>query len=86
MPHSEITEAVLVYCNVARNDYQRDSGVLYTIISNKSFGQLLDISPQNIIFLKSFDSEVLYIEVRCIDRNSNPRETEDKINITLVIN
>ena len=56
MPHSEITEAVLVYCNVARNDYQRDSGVLYTIISNKSFGQLLDISPQNIIFLKSFDS------------------------------
>ena len=86
MPHSEITEAVLVHCNVVHKDYQQDSGVLYTIISNELFGQLLDISPQNIIFLKTFDSEILYIEVRCIDRNSNPLETEDKISITLVIN
>ena len=32
-------------------------------VPNKSFGQLLDISPKKFIFLKSFDSEFLYIEV-----------------------
>ena len=56
--------------------------VLYTFVPNKSFGQLLDISLENFIFLKTFNSEFLYIEVY---RNSNPLEIEDKINITLVI-
>ena len=30
-------------------------------ISNESLGQLLDISPKNVIFLKTFDSEFSYI-------------------------
>ena len=34
-----------------------------TFVSNKSFGQLLDISPKSFIFLKTFDSEFSYIEV-----------------------
>ena len=62
MPHSEITEVVLLHCNIV-NDYQHDSRVLYTFVPNKSFGQLLDISPQNFIFLKTFNSEFSYIEV-----------------------
>ena len=32
-------------------------------ISNKSFGQLLDILPKNYIFFKTFDSGLSYIEV-----------------------
>ena len=47
VPHIEITEVVLVHCNNVNNDYQQDSRVLYTFVSNKSFGQLLDISPKN---------------------------------------
>ena len=39
----EITEALLVHCNIANNGYQQDSKVLYTFIFNKSFGQLLDV-------------------------------------------
>ena len=31
--------------------------VLCTFVPNKSFGQLLDISPKNVIFLETFDSE-----------------------------
>ena len=27
VPHSEITEVVLVHCNIVNNDYQQDSGV-----------------------------------------------------------
>ena len=73
-------------CNIVNNDYQQDSRVLYTFVPNKSFGQLLDISPKNFIFLKTFDSEFSYIEVWFTDQNSKPLEIEDKINIALVIN
>ena len=31
VPHSEITEVVLVHCNMLNNGYQQDSRVLYTI-------------------------------------------------------
>ena len=60
--------------------------MLYTFVPNKSFGQLLDISPENFIFLKTFDSEFSYIEEWVTDQNSNPLEIEDKINIIIVIN
>ena len=57
LPHLEITEVVLVYCNVVSNDYQHDLRVLYTFVPNKSFGQLLDMSPKNFIFKRAFNSE-----------------------------
>ena len=38
MSHLKITEVVLVYCNIANKDYQEDSGILYTSVPNKSFG------------------------------------------------
>ena len=82
----EITEEVLIHCNVVNNSYQQNSRVLYTFVPNKSFGQLLDISPENFIYLKTFDSEFSYIEVWFTDQNSNPLEIEDKINTTFVIN
>ena len=37
-PNLEITEEVLVHCNIVNNDYQQDSRVLCTFIPNKSFG------------------------------------------------
>ena len=67
-------------------DYQQDSGILSTFVPNKSFRQLLDISPKNITFLQTFDSEFSYIEVWFTDQNSKPLEIKDKINITLVTN
>ena len=63
MPHLEITEVVLIHPNIVNNDYQQYSRFLYTFAPNKSFGQLLDISPKNLIFLKTFDSYSFYIEV-----------------------
>ena len=81
VPNLEITEVVLVHYNFFNDYYQRNSRVLDTFVPNKSFGQLLDVSPKN---LKTFDSEFLYIEVWFTDQNSNPLEIGDKINITLV--
>ena len=52
--HLEITKVVLVHCNIVGNDYEQGSGVLYTFVTNKSFGQLLDMSPKNFIVLKTF--------------------------------
>ena len=43
VPNLEITEAVLIHCNIANNDYQQDSRVLYTSVINKSVDQFLDI-------------------------------------------
>ena len=52
VPHLEITEVILVHCDMVNNDYQQDAPVLYAFVPNKSFGSLLDISPSNYIFLK----------------------------------
>ena len=52
VPHLEITEVVLVHCNIVNNNYQQDSRVLYTFIPNKPFASLSEISPTNHIFLK----------------------------------
>ena len=86
MPHLEITELVSIHCNIVSNDCQQDSRVLYKFVPNKSFGQLLDISPENFLFLKTFNLEFSYIKVRFIDQNSKPLEIEDKISLTLAIN
>ena len=85
VPHLEITEVVLVHCNMVNNDYQHNSRVLYTFVPNKSFGSLLDISPSNHIFLKTFNSEYDEIIVWFTDQNSKPLEIEDRINLTMVI-
>ena len=72
VPHLEISEVVLVHCNIVSNDYQQDSRVLYTFVPNKSFGSLLEISPTNHISLKKFNSEFQDIEVWFTDQNSQP--------------
>ena len=50
MPHLENTEVVLVHFNIFNNDYQHVSRALYRFVPNKSFGQLSDILPKNVIF------------------------------------
>ena len=50
VPHLEITEVVLIYCDILNNDYQQDSRELYTFVPNKLFGSLLEISAISHIF------------------------------------
>ena len=54
-------------------------------VPNKPFGSLLEISPANRIFLKTFNSEYDKIIVWFTDQTSQPLKIEDKINLTLVI-
>ena len=56
-PHLEITEVILVHCNIVNNEYKQDSRGLYIFVPNKIFSSLLEISSKNHIFLKPFNSE-----------------------------
>ena len=85
VPHLEVVELVLVHCNLVNNDYQQDSRILYTFVPNKTFGSLLEISPTNQVFLKTFNSEFQEVKIWFTDQTSKPLELEDKINITLLI-
>ena len=75
--HIEITEVILVHCYIVHNDYQQDSRVLYPFVPNKPFGSLLEISPTNHIFLKTFNSEYDEIKVWFTDQSSPPLVMED---------
>ena len=77
---------LLIHCNIVNNHYQQNSRVLYIFLPNKSFSQLLDISPKKYIFLKNFNSTFLDIQLWFTDQNSKLPEIEDKINTTLFIN
>ena len=85
VPHLEIVELVLVHCNLVNNDYQQDSRMLLTFVPNKTFGSLLEISPTNQVYLKTFNSEFHEVKIWFTDQTSKPLELEDKINITLII-
>ena len=85
VPHLEITEVFSFHCNIVNNDHQQDSRVLYMFVPNKPFDSLLEISPTNHLFLKTFNSEYDEIIVWFTDQNSKALEIEDKINLTMVI-
>ena len=85
LPHLEITELVLVHCDLVNNDYQQDLRILYTFVPNKPFGSLLEISSKNHIFLKALNSEFQVISIWFKNQTSKLLEVEDKINLTLII-
>ena len=63
VPKLETAEVILVHCNIVNNYYQQDSRVLWKLVSNKSFGHLLDILTKSLIFSKTVNSKVSFIKV-----------------------
>ena len=58
MPRLETTELVLIRCIIVNNNQQQNSRVLPKFVNlNKSSGQLLNISPKNLIFSEKFKSQ-----------------------------
>ena len=45
VPKLETVEVVLVHCNLVNKNYQQASKVLFTVVPNKQFGQLITITP-----------------------------------------
>ena len=73
----EITEVVLIHCNIVNKNYQKSKSAVF-VVSNKSLGQLIDILPKNFTFLETLGSKFLYIEVWFTDKNCSAVEIEDK--------
>ena len=89
VPKLENVEVVLVHCNhcnLVNNSYQQHSRVLFTFVPNREYGQLISISEDSLVFLKTMNMEFSETEIWFTDQNNNALEIEDNVNISLIIN
>ena len=84
VPKLEFVEAVLVHCNLVKNDYQHSSKVLFSFVPNKQFGQLINISPNTLTMINTIKTEFSFVEVWFTDQISKALEIEDNVNLTLI--
>ena len=85
VPKLESVGLVLVHCNLVNNSYQQASKVLFTFVLNKTNGQLITVSPETLIMLKTINTEFSFIEIWFTDQDNRPLEIEDSVNISLII-
>ena len=86
VPRLKNVEVVLGHCNLVNNSYQQASRVLFTFVPNKQYGQLISISPNSFIFLKTMNTEFSETEKWFTNQNNNSLEIENNVNISLIIN
>ena len=63
VPKLESVEVVLVHCSLVKNDYQHTSKVLFSVVPNKQFGQLINISPHSLTMMNTVSTEFSFTEV-----------------------
>ena len=85
VPKLESVDLVLVHCNLVNNSYQQASKVLFTFVPNKKYGQLITVSPETLIILKTVNTEFSFIEIWFMDQDNRPLEIEDSVNVSLII-
>ena len=85
VPKLESVQVVLVHCNLVKNDYQHSSKVLFSFVSNKQFGQLINISPNTLTMMNTVNTEFSFVEVWFTNQAIKALEIEDNVSLTLVI-
>ena len=60
--------------------------VLNTFAANKYYIYLLNVEPTNLVLLKIYNSKFDAVIKTFKDQNVRPLETEDKVNLMLLIN
>ena len=85
VPKLKIVEVVLVHSNLVKNDYQHNSKVLFTFAPNKTFGQLINITPHAFTMMNTLNTEFTYVDFWFTDQSSKALEIEDNVNLTLII-
>ena len=58
VPKLESVEVALLVCNPVNNKYQEASKVLFTVVPNKQFGQLIDTAPHSLTMLSTTNIEL----------------------------
>ena len=85
LPKLESVEAVLVHCNLAKNDYHHASEVSFTFVPNKKFGKLQNISSHVFTMMNTINTESSSVEIWFTDQSSEALEIEDNVNLTSII-
>ena len=85
VPKLESVEVALVHCNLVKSDYQHTSKVLFTFVTNKQFGQLINISPRYLTMMNTINTEFSFAEVSFTAQVSKVLETKDSVNLTIII-
>ena len=85
VPKLESVEVALVHCNLVKNDHQHTSKVMFTFVPNKQFWQLINTSPHSLTIINTVNTEFSSIEVWFRGQASKALETEDNVNLTLII-
>ena len=85
VPKLESVDLVLVHCHLVNSSYQQASKVLFTFVPNKKYGQLITVSPETLIMLKTVNTEFSFIEIWFTDQDNRPLEIEDSVNILLIV-
>ena len=80
-----MVKVVLVSCNLADNQYQQKSKVLYFFTLNKSYTYFLSVEPSNLVSLKTDNTKFDEIIITFKDQNDRPLEIEDKFNLKWLI-
>ena len=70
VPKLESLEVTLVHYNLVNNNYQRSSKLLFTFITNKTFGQLITIATHSLTMLNTINTELSFIEIWFTDQNT----------------
>ena len=52
-----------MHCNLINNNYQQASKVLFTFVTNKQFGQLINIAHHSLTMLNITNTEFSFVQV-----------------------
>ena len=85
VPKLESSETVWGHCNLVNSNYQQASKVLFTLVPNNFFGELITIAAHSLTMLNTTNTEVSYVELWFTDENSKQLEIKDNVNMTLII-
>ena len=85
VPKLESVQVLLVHCNLVKHDYQHSSKVLFSFVSNKQFGHLINISPNTLTMMNIVNTEFPFAEVWFTNQASKALEIEDNVSLTLII-
>ena len=81
----EVLEVVFAKYTLVNNQYQQKFEVLYAFMSKKSYAYLLNVESNNLVFLKTYNTEFDETIITFTDQNVKPLEIEDKVNLTYLI-
>ena len=58
---------------------------MFSSVSNKQFGQLINISPHSLTMMNTVNTEFSFVKLWFTDQVSKALEIEDNVNLTIII-